>query len=123
MQVVILSRVAFLQFLALLVGIVIDHIPDQVQPDSNLYRICGEFAFLLLSALIVQRKGFGLSRDANVLAGITTMKEQILALDLRVNDALVENKDLRAIAALQLVIEHLELVHLPEFALIVDVEL
>lgn len=58
-----------------------------------------------------------------MLAGITTMKEQILALDLRVNDALVENKDLRAIAALQLVIEHLELVHLPEFALIVDVEL
>lgn len=51
------------------------------------------------------------------------MEEQVLALDLRVDDALVENKDLRAIAALQLVIEHLELVHLPEFALIVDVEL
>jgi len=35
-----------------------------------------------------------------VLAGITAVEDQVLALDLRVDDALVENKDLGSVAAL-----------------------
>lgn len=123
MQVIVLPGVALLQLCPLLVGKIVDHVPDKVQPKGNLRWIRGELALLLLPALVVERKGLGLGRDANVLAGIATVEEQALALDLRVDDALVENENLGPVAALQLVIEHLELVHLAEFALIEDIEL
>lgn len=107
----------------LLVGEVVDHVTDEIQPELDLCGIGAELALLLLATLIVERKRFGFGRDANMLARIATMEHQMLALDLRINYALVKYKDLGTIAALQLVIQHLKLANLTELALVIHIEL
>lgn len=123
MQVIGFPAISLLQLLPLFVGIVVDHVAYQIQPEGYLCRIRHEIAFLLLATLVEEGKGLRFGGDANVLTRIATMEDQLFALNLRVDDALVEDEHLGAVAALQLVVRHLELAHLAELALVVDIEL
>lgn len=123
MQMIVLTTVAIMQLLPFLVGVVVDHVANEIQPELNLCGICAKFALLLLASLIEECEGFGFGRYADMLTRISTVEYQVLALDLRINDALVEYEDLGTIAALQLVIRHLKLAHLTELALVIHIEL
>lgn len=123
MQVIGFPAISLLQLLPLFVGIVVHHVAYQIQPEGYLCGIRHEIAFLLLATLVEEGKGLRFGGDANVLTRIATMEYQLFALNLRIDDALVEDEHLGAVAALQLVVRHLELAHLAELALVVDIEL
>lgn len=123
MQVIGFTAISFLQLLPLFVGIVVDHVTYEIQPEDYLCRISNKIAFLLLATFVVECKRFRFGRDTNMFAWISSVEDQLFTLDLRIDNTLVEYEHLGAIAALQLVVRHLELAHLAKLALIVYIEL
>lgn len=100
MQVIGFPAIALLQLLPLLIGIVADHVTYKIQPEGYLCRIGNKIAFLLLATFVVECKRLCFGRNTNMFTWITSMEDQLFALNLRIDDTLVEYEYLGAIAAL-----------------------